>query len=205
MSNAALCHAVLRLSSGAYQRPLLTLPLLCQGHTVQETQLVLPHLGGVEASPAQATTAAAAATALATPLPAGAVSRTGGRCCLSLPAAEGSSSGGDGSSTGSTPAAFLAVCEATGALLSYCVGGMEQLSAPLAPCFYRAATDNDRGGSGGASYVARWGCGVATCMGTPVCMCIACISNAGFSGSSVLNTVTSFCTQESSYSGCWVP
>jgi len=33
--------------------------------------------------------------------------------------------------------------------------GRELLAAPVAPCFYRAATDNDRGGSGGSSYTAR--------------------------------------------------
>lgn len=30
------------------------------------------------------------------------------------------------------------------------------LAKPMLPCFYRAATDNDRGGSGGTSYAARW-------------------------------------------------
>lgn len=34
--------------------------------------------------------------------------------------------------------------------------GRELLAAPLAPCFYRAPTDNDKGGSGGTSYAARW-------------------------------------------------
>jgi beta-galactosidase len=64
-------------------------------------------------------------------------------CCTLAVAAAGS------------PGASLRLCEATGALLSYAVGGRELLAAPLVPCFYRAATDNDRGGSGGASYVAR--------------------------------------------------
>jgi beta-galactosidase/beta-glucuronidase len=30
------------------------------------------------------------------------------------------------------------------------------LASPLLPCLFRAATDNDRGGSGGASHAARW-------------------------------------------------
>ncbi|EFJ45870.1 hypothetical protein VOLCADRAFT_118236 [Volvox carteri f. nagariensis] len=35
-------------------------------------------------------------------------------------------------------------------------GGEELLAAPLEPCFFRACTDNDRGGSGGSSHAARW-------------------------------------------------
>lgn len=34
--------------------------------------------------------------------------------------------------------------------------GQQLLAAPLSACFYRAPTDNDRGGSGGSSYAARW-------------------------------------------------
>lgn len=34
--------------------------------------------------------------------------------------------------------------------------GTELLSSSLTPCFYRAPTDNDRGGSGGSSHAARW-------------------------------------------------
>ncbi|KAL4457400.1 hypothetical protein ABPG75_012265 [Micractinium tetrahymenae] len=50
----------------------------------------------------------------------------------------------------------------TGGLSSWVVAagaadpGKELLAAPLAPCFYRAPTDNDKGGSGGTSYAARW-------------------------------------------------
>ena len=44
----------------------------------------------------------------------------------------------------------------TGELVGYKVHGEELFAAPLKPCFYRAATDNDRGGSGGTSYAARW-------------------------------------------------
>lgn len=32
----------------------------------------------------------------------------------------------------------------------------DALVADLKPCFYRAPTDNDRGGSGGSSYASRW-------------------------------------------------
>ncbi|GBF99412.1 beta-D-galactosidase [Raphidocelis subcapitata] len=50
----------------------------------------------------------------------------------------------------------VAVDGATGCLSSLALGGRELLAAPLAPCLCRASTDNDRGGSGGASYFARW-------------------------------------------------
>lgn len=49
----------------------------------------------------------------------------------------------------------------TGGLVSWVVAdgaadpGHELLAAPLTPCFYRAPTDNDKGGSGGTSYAAR--------------------------------------------------
>jgi hypothetical protein len=36
------------------------------------------------------------------------------------------------------------------------MSGRPLLAAPLEPCFFRAATDNDRGGSQGSSYAARW-------------------------------------------------
>ena len=53
---------------------------------------------------------------------------------------------------------------------------MALLAAPLAPCFYRAPTDNDKGGSGGSSYAARCGGGPwglhgacrAGCVGSPL-------------------------------------
>lgn len=44
----------------------------------------------------------------------------------------------------------------TALLCGWASGGREVLAAPLAPCFYRAPTDNDKGGSGGSSYSARW-------------------------------------------------
>ena len=51
---------------------------------------------------------------------------------------------------------------ATGALARWTVGsnggsdgGEHLLAAPLAPCVFRAPTDNDKGGSGGSSYAAR--------------------------------------------------
>lgn len=40
-------------------------------------------------------------------------------------------------------------------LAGWTVGGKQLLAAPLTPCFYRAPTDNDKGGSGGSSYAAR--------------------------------------------------
>ena len=43
----------------------------------------------------------------------------------------------------------------TGELVSWMVGGKQLLQAPLGPCFFRAPTDNDRGGSGGTSYLDR--------------------------------------------------
>ena len=44
---------------------------------------------------------------------------------------------------------------ATGILVALRSGGRQLLASPLEPWFYRAATDNDRGGSGGTSYAAR--------------------------------------------------
>ncbi|GIL52349.1 hypothetical protein Vafri_8240 [Volvox africanus] len=48
------------------------------------------------------------------------------------------------------------ICGASGCIESYSVGGSELLAAPLEPCFFRACTDNDRGGTCGSSYAARW-------------------------------------------------
>lgn len=51
----------------------------------------------------------------------------------------------------------LRFSQATGGLASWTDGsGRQLLAAPLSLCFYRAPTDNDRGGSGGSSYAARW-------------------------------------------------
>jgi beta-galactosidase len=47
------------------------------------------------------------------------------------------------------------VSKATGALSGWAVGGSELLAEGMLPCFYRAPTDNDRGGSGGNSFVSR--------------------------------------------------
>ena len=44
---------------------------------------------------------------------------------------------------------------ADGALSIWQDEGSEALVADLKPCFYRAPTDNDRGGSGGSSYSSR--------------------------------------------------
>lgn len=45
--------------------------------------------------------------------------------------------------------------KATGALSGWTVAGEQLLAEPMLPCFYRAPTDNDRGGSGGNSFVSR--------------------------------------------------
>lgn len=50
----------------------------------------------------------------------------------------------------------VVVSGATGCLSSLSLCGQELLLAEVAPCLWRAATDNDRGGSGGTSYAARW-------------------------------------------------
>ena len=51
----------------------------------------------------------------------------------------------------------LRFSQAAGGLVSWTDGsGRQLLAAPLSLCFYRAPTDNDRGGSGGSSYTARW-------------------------------------------------
>jgi beta-galactosidase len=47
------------------------------------------------------------------------------------------------------------VSKTTGALTGWTVGGSQLLAQPMLPCFYRAPTDNDRGGSGGNSFVSR--------------------------------------------------
>jgi hypothetical protein len=39
---------------------------------------------------------------------------------------------------------------------SWQVKGNELLEAPIVPCFVRAPTDNDIGGSGGTAHAARW-------------------------------------------------
>lgn len=57
---------------------------------------------------------------------------------------------------GDAGSASLTVDASTGDIVGYQVHGREIFAAPLRPCFYRAATDNDRGGSGGTSYAARW-------------------------------------------------
>ena len=48
------------------------------------------------------------------------------------------------------------VCGRRGCITSLERGGAPLLVGALEPCLMRASTDNDRGGSGGASYLARW-------------------------------------------------
>lgn len=50
----------------------------------------------------------------------------------------------------------LTIDSETGDIISYMVGDFEVLRQPIRVCLYRAPTDNDRGGSGGQSYAARW-------------------------------------------------
>ncbi|KAL4534529.1 hypothetical protein Ndes2526A_g05420 [Nannochloris sp. 'desiccata'] len=52
--------------------------------------------------------------------------------------------------------ASISIDTTLGLITSYEVKGREMFAAPLRMCFYRAPTDNDRGGSGGTSYAARW-------------------------------------------------
>jgi beta-galactosidase len=52
--------------------------------------------------------------------------------------------------------ASISIDTIRGYITSYTVQGKEMFTAPLKMCFYRAPTDNDRGGSGGTSYAARW-------------------------------------------------
>lgn len=44
----------------------------------------------------------------------------------------------------------------TGLLSRWTIAGQDVLQGPLQPCFMRAPTDNDKGGSGGTSHAARW-------------------------------------------------
>ena len=39
---------------------------------------------------------------------------------------------------------------------SWSIGGKDLIEAPILPCFVRAPTDNDAGGSGGTAHAARW-------------------------------------------------
>lgn len=53
------------------------------------------------------------------------------------------------------PHALTQVAAATGSLTRWSVGGADLLQAPVLPLFFRAPTDNDRGGSGGNSHANR--------------------------------------------------
>jgi beta-galactosidase len=107
------------------------------GHVVQEAQLALA-LPPPAAPPPPAPPAAACAPTTRDDDD----DDAGGRGFTVLAAADGSAS--------------IRFDPFSGSLVSYVAGGRELLAAPLAPCLYRAATDNDRGGSGGTSYAARW-------------------------------------------------
>lgn len=108
------------------------------GHEVQTVQLELPALGAAASSrrQQQEQQQGAAPPATAEEDAEGVTVRSG-------------SGAGDGWA--------LRFDRASGSLCSWQAGGgQELLAAPLAPCFYRAPTDNDKGGSGGSSYAARW-------------------------------------------------
>ena len=51
--------------------------------------------------------------------------------------------------------AILQVSKSSGELTSWVIGGHELIHTPLGPLLFRAPTDNDRGGSGGSSYLDR--------------------------------------------------
>ena len=66
----------------------------------------------------------------------------------------------------------LRFSQAAGGLVGWTDGsGRQLLAAPLSLCIYRAPTDNDRGGSGGSSYTARWVGWVWGGLGAAVVMC----------------------------------
>lgn len=63
----------------------------------------------------------------------------------------------DGGVVVSGPEGFrLAVSGATGCIESVEARGQRLVVRGLMPCLFRAGTDNDRGGSGGMSYLGRW-------------------------------------------------
>lgn len=58
--------------------------------------------------------------------------------------------------TASQEPVHLTLDTETGHVISYTIGKRSILDQHLQACLYRAPTDNDRGGSGGKSYAARW-------------------------------------------------
>jgi beta-galactosidase len=50
----------------------------------------------------------------------------------------------------------VTISKVTGLICGLRAGGEDLLAAPLEVCLFRAPTDNDRGGSEGTSYAARW-------------------------------------------------
>lgn len=103
------------------------------GHEVQTVQLDLPSL------------CAAAQGAQGQPAPAAAPPQTAQDGGGSITVTGGSGQGWS-----------MRFDSATASLTAWTdAQGQQLLAAPLAPCFYRAPTDNDKGGSGGSSYAAR--------------------------------------------------
>ena len=54
------------------------------------------------------------------------------------------------------PSTRVSFDKETGCIVGFTVNGQELLAEPISVCLYRAPTDNDRGGTAGRSYAARW-------------------------------------------------
>jgi len=111
------------------------------GHVVHSAQLRLPDAVLADA----ATAGAAAALAEAARL----LGDGGGELTVHERRA-------DGGVDITSDALSASISGATGCITRLELRGSGVLAAPLEPCLFRAATDNDRGGSGGTSYAARW-------------------------------------------------
>ncbi|GLI68193.1 hypothetical protein VaNZ11_012533 [Volvox africanus] len=120
------------------------------GHVVAHQQLPLPKrvdLGPAQRAAAAVLTNAAAATA------------SFAAAAASLPHLQCNQDPSSGTVTihqAGSNGLHIRICGSSGCIESYSVGDSELLAAPLEPCFFRACTDNDRGGTCGSSYAARW-------------------------------------------------
>jgi len=110
------------------------------GHVVHSAQLPLPDAVLADAAAAGAAAAAAEAARLLD---------DGGDELTVQERADGGVDVAGG-------ALAASISGATGCITRLALRGSDLLAAPLEPCLFRAATDNDRGGSGGTSYAARW-------------------------------------------------
>lgn len=108
------------------------------GHVLQTTQLPLPDLPLAQTGP----------------LPARVAQQQQGAAAAAAATVQ---QGADGVTVSGAAGWSLRFEPGAGGLASWTAAdGRPLLAAPLAPCFYRAPTDNDKGGSGGSSYAARW-------------------------------------------------